>query len=284
MRYALAQCVSLKSKGRLAQVGCALVFPFFLESCHDALQAQGSEIALYERFSQACTRQDTTALVEYAIDLVSQGCTVELEGLRRLAEAGGLEEHVANSVIADGTRRLQAVGTGACEGFIDDPSGDLAAHGVSCEQVLALGCDSDLSRIQPTMAAGSLVKFSCPVSCDECHRKGMAQWIETPNDCPWDKIDDRLDVVNEACCATDGANPDVACPRGAPPRACSALCAVTYHSLVMDCGDKLLSLLAGEATAEHFTAFDELCTSDRTVDPMIFLNAIANAECAHIII
>ena len=53
---------------------------------------------------------------------------------------------------------------------------------------------------------------------------------------------------------------------------------VTYHSLVMDCGDKLMSLV-GEANAERFTAFDELCTSERSVDPMVFLDAIANARC-----
>ncbi len=270
--------VSLLTRNGTYQVGCALVFPFFLESCHDALEAQGTEVALFERFAQVCTRQDTTALVEYAIDLKGQGCELDLDHLRRLAEPEDLGQHVGESHVADDGRRLQAVGTGACEGFIDDPEGDLAAHGVSCEQVVALGCDSDLSRVQPTMARGSLVKFACPVSCEECHRKGIARWIETPNDCPWDKIDDRLKVVSEACCAADGADPDAACPRGGPPRACSALCAVTFHSLTMDCGDKLLSL-AGEANAERFTAFDELCTSERSVDPIIFLDAIANAEC-----
>ena len=91
------------------QVGCALVFPFFLESCHDALEAQGSDIALYERFSQACTRQDTTALVEYAIDLVAQGCLVELDGRRRLAGLEYLEEHDALSLVPDNSRRLQMV-------------------------------------------------------------------------------------------------------------------------------------------------------------------------------
>jgi hypothetical protein len=180
--------------------------------------------------------------------------------------------------VAADNRRLQAVGSGACEGFMDDPSGDLAAHGVSCDQVLALGCDTDLSGIQPTMPRGSLVSFSCPVSCNECHRKGMAQWIETPNDCVWDTFDDRLNEVNEICCAADGADPDATCPRGGPPRACSPLCAVTFHSLTVDCGEKLLSL-AGERQAASFTAFDELCTSERSVDPMVFLDAIATATC-----
>jgi hypothetical protein len=259
-------------------VECALVFPFFLESCHDVLEAQGGEMRLYERFSQACTRQDTTALVEYAADLIEQGCSVDLGGLRRLAEPAKTAEKAAQSPVVYDNRRLQALGSGACEGFMDDPSGDLAAHGVSCDQVVVLGCDTDLSAIQPTMPRGSLVSFSCPVSCEECHRKGMAQWIETPNDCVWDTFDDRLNEVNEICCAADGADPDATCPRGGPPRACSPLCAVTFHSLTVDCGQKLLSL-AGERQAASFTAFDELCTSERSVDPMVFLDAIATAEC-----
>ena len=158
---------------------------------------------------------------------------------------------------------------------MDDPTGDLAAHGVSCDQVVMLGCDADLNAIQPTMPRGSLISFSCPVSCRECHRKGMARWVETPGDCPWNDIDDRLDAVTDVCC---GANPEDECPRGGPPRTCSPLCAVTFHSLTMDCGEKLLSL-AGAANARRFTLFDELCTSDRSVDPMVFLDAIANAQC-----
>ena len=259
-------------------VECALVFPFFLESCQDALEAQGAEMRLYDRFSQACTRQDTTALVVYAMELVEQGCMVDLDGLRRLAEPEDLEGNFAETLVVDDHRHLQAVGTGACEGFIDDPSGELAAHGVSCGQVLALGCDTDLSGIQPTMPRGSLVSFSCPVSCEECHRKGMARWIETPAACPWDSFDDRLNEVNEVCCAADGADPDTRCPRGGPPRDCSPLCAVTFHSFSMVCGEKLASLVS-ERTATSFSRFDELCTSDASVDPLVFLDAIANADC-----
>eukprot|EP01046_Picozoa_sp_COSAG06_P029612 COSAG06_NODE_2757_length_6335_cov_3.434734_3_plen_123_part_00 len=62
-----------------------------------------------------------------------------------------LNNRVPSVASADSQRSLQAVGSGACEGFIDDPGGDLAAHGVSCDQVLALGCSTDLGGIQPTM-------------------------------------------------------------------------------------------------------------------------------------
>ena len=35
----------------------------------------------------------------------------------------------------------------------------------------------------------------------------------------------------------------------------------------------------GRVNAARFAAFDQLCTSEESVDPMLFLDAIANAEC-----
>ena len=82
-------------------------------------------------------------------------------------------------------RRLQ----GACDGYEDDPNGALVAHGVTCQQVVALGCDTDLHVMQPELPEGSLVSMLCPVSCNACQRTGMAKWIEAPEVCPWSKID-----------------------------------------------------------------------------------------------
>ena len=82
-------------------VQCALVFPFFLESCGDALAEQGGDMDEYTKFSRACTRQDTTALVDYAVSLKSQGCSIELgDGRGRRMEsrddgAGGSVESSA---------------------------------------------------------------------------------------------------------------------------------------------------------------------------------------------
>jgi len=83
------------------------------------------------------------------------------------------------------TRRLQ----GACDGYEDDPNGALVTHGVTCQQVVALGCDTDLHAMQPELPEGSLVSMLCPVSCNACQRTGMAKWIEASEACPWSKID-----------------------------------------------------------------------------------------------
>ena len=126
----------------------------------------------------------------------------------------------------------------------------------------------------------------CPVSCNACQRTGMAKWIEAPEDCKWSTIDgkpsagfsvradaeptyvrcsadaDRLQQVNEVCCGTE--NPDAVCPRGAPPRDCPALCAVTFHALASDCGRTLQSLMDRDSVA-RFTAFDELVRFSATL-------------------
>ena len=195
-------------------VQCALVFPFFLESCGDALAEQGGDMDEYTKFSRACTRQDTTALVDYAVSLKSQGCSIELgDGRGRRMEsrddgAGGSVESSAlvlmetrqgndgaddelvakarrDDLNTTSTRRLQ----GACDGYEDDPNGALATHGVTCQQVVALGCDTDLHAMQPELPEGSIVSMLCPVSCNACQRTGMAKWIEASEACPWSKID-----------------------------------------------------------------------------------------------
>ena len=140
-----------------------------------------------------------------------------------------------------------------------------------------LGCDTDIHSMQPGLPEGSLVSLLCPVSCEACHRTGMGKWIETAAVCPWKSFDDRLNEVSEVCCGVN--DPDAACPRGAPPRQCSPMCAVAFHALMMDCGETLTSL-AGRVNGARLAAFDQLCTSEESVDPMFFLDAIANAECS----
>ena len=189
-------------------VQCALVFPFFLESCRDALAEQGGDMDEYAKFSDACTRQDTTALVEYAVSLMNDGCTVDLgdgRGRRMESSEGGADGSVESPVpvlestpqgddlnSSSAARRLQ----GACDDYEDDPNGALVAHGVTCQQVVALGCDTDLHAMQPELPEGSLVSMLCPVSCNACQRTGMAKWIEASEACPWSKIDGECPVTS----------------------------------------------------------------------------------------
>ena len=69
-------------------VGCAIVFPAFLETCRDHVREQaGLEEAEYEEFETLCLDQDGLALVEYALDLQSHGCVLSLGGRHRRLQA-----------------------------------------------------------------------------------------------------------------------------------------------------------------------------------------------------
>eukprot|EP01047_Picozoa_sp_COSAG01_P030064 COSAG01_NODE_2083_length_8462_cov_17.020567_6_plen_207_part_00 len=60
-------------------MGCALVFPQFLETCRaHTKQLTTLDVAKFEVFEKQCLAQDSLALVEYALDLQSQGCTIDL--------------------------------------------------------------------------------------------------------------------------------------------------------------------------------------------------------------
>ena len=43
----------------------------------------------FESFEKGCLSQDSLALVEYAIDLKAQGCTIDLMGKHRRLQKGG---------------------------------------------------------------------------------------------------------------------------------------------------------------------------------------------------
>eukprot|EP01052_Picozoa_sp_SAG31_P010837 SAG31_NODE_602_length_13638_cov_32.936037_19_plen_363_part_00 len=265
---------------RQCPVQCALVFPTLVEGCSDELEEDGVDIDAFREFADECMRQDTTALVEYAMELEENGCTIDLEdgrGRRRTEGHdidtldGGASSTFRRSYPLDhGSRQLQEPENPACKDFEDDPEGILAAADVSCEQVIQLGCDTDLHSAMREIPEGSLVSLLCPVSCNDCHRTGMAKWVETPVECQWDDFDTRLDKANEVCC---GDNPDRQCPRGAPPRECSALCSVTFHRLTQDCSDTLTSLLT-EESAGQFAEFDAL-VSENVISLSFILHSAA---------
>ena len=62
-------------------VGCAVLFPEFLETCRAHVQEQaGLQEADYEEFETLCLDQDGLALVEYAMMMMSDGCILDLSG------------------------------------------------------------------------------------------------------------------------------------------------------------------------------------------------------------
>ena len=59
-------------------VGCALVFPEFLETCRDHIREQDALMESdFESFERQCFDQDGLALVEYAMMMQATGCVLD---------------------------------------------------------------------------------------------------------------------------------------------------------------------------------------------------------------
>ena len=73
-------------------VGCAIVFPEFLETCRDHVEEHAETnpnivVADFEAFEHECLTNDGIALVEYALDMQSRGCVLDFgESGRRRAQ------------------------------------------------------------------------------------------------------------------------------------------------------------------------------------------------------
>jgi hypothetical protein len=74
-------------------VGCALVFPIFVLECRDHAEAQGIAVGPMDTMSTTCESLDGGALVEYAHDLIAQGCILDLGGGGRHRLMDNNDEH-----------------------------------------------------------------------------------------------------------------------------------------------------------------------------------------------
>jgi hypothetical protein len=100
-------CVAGRDVPLACPVGCALVFPEFLETCRAHVNATFSlDILDFEAFEQSCLTQDGLQLVDYAMSLIAAGCTLDLsahsstDGHRRLqghTSDGFLQNYVGSS-------------------------------------------------------------------------------------------------------------------------------------------------------------------------------------------
>jgi hypothetical protein len=108
-----------------------------------------------------------------SLDSVAEGCGPEGELCFTLAEnrTTTCSHSVAIFAVSSGS-------TGALEPeeieCLDDADGLLRSVGYTCETILvrammiATGCTSDLSSIEGSLSAGTLISDACPITCDTC--------------------------------------------------------------------------------------------------------------------
>jgi hypothetical protein len=98
-------CVEGNDVPLTCPVGCAIVFPEFVDICREHITATGLAIVDFEAFEQACLDLDGLALVDYVVSLKSRGCVVDVDGWAGAAVTGGghrrsLSEFFASHFVA----------------------------------------------------------------------------------------------------------------------------------------------------------------------------------------
>lgn len=98
---------------------------------------------------------------------------------------------------------------------------------------------------QSMVCAQSATVISNGTRTDSGHRRlqsalstFLRDFINADDTCPWDEVDERVQIVSDACC--DSTDPNLSC-EAQVPRTCSIQCAVQAHKFYTDCHTFLLS-------------------------------------------
>jgi hypothetical protein len=171
-------CVAGHDVPLTCPVGCALVFPEFLQTCRAHVTATNSlDIHAFEAFEQTCLTQDGLQLVQYAMSLIAAGCTLDLSahpsngGHRRRAQGpnGFLQNYVGSSAVGcrwddidDMAQNIDAI----CGGMTSTCSAQCA---IATRQ-FTTACGPTLAVIMPAgdprMASISAFETSCIAQAD----------------------------------------------------------------------------------------------------------------------
>ena len=143
-------------------VGCAIVFPEFLETCREhVVEHEATDpsiiVAEFEAFEQQCLTTDGLALVEYALQLVDRGCILDLNSvpggghrLRRLQQF--LEQRLSSSAERCAWDEMDDLAQGVTSICCDDgacPEGNLVP--TSCSPGCAVALHQFTMSCGPTL-------------------------------------------------------------------------------------------------------------------------------------
>ena len=150
-------CVEGQDVPNECPVGCALVFPEFLDTCHDHIDEQDAlEVADFDTFAAHCLEVDGLELVEYALDLQRRGCTIDLngDGHRRRIQMlgqwlGSTADECGWDTLNDLAREVDQICCGA--GGDECVSGDLIVPPDTCAPACAVAMHDFHTRCQSTM-------------------------------------------------------------------------------------------------------------------------------------
>jgi hypothetical protein len=104
-RPELAAIAPLTNVLHCPQVGCAIVFPEFVDICTEHITASGLAIEDFLSFEQECLDLDGLALVDYVLSLKARGCAVDVDGWASAGRSAVQETRVMRQAIQPAAAR-----------------------------------------------------------------------------------------------------------------------------------------------------------------------------------
>jgi hypothetical protein len=279
-------------------VGCALVFPEFLETCRAHVTATYSlDMHDFETFEQTCLTQDGVQLVEYAMSLIAAGCTLDFStppsngGHRRLQghSDGFLQNYVGSSSpgcrwddIDDMAQQIDTI----CGGLTITCSAQCAIatrqFTTICGSTLAVimpAGDSRMATISafearctsqadPTQFLHAMMAANCPTNATNATSSPPSPPVSVgpgPSAQCFAQMQSLGPGTNDfhpVCCASEPDPAACAAAHAPPPSACTTACAQILGPFWTQCGDIIMSTMGGtSSSAVRAQAFFNQCAS-----------------------
>lgn len=236
-------------------VGCAVVFPSFLETCRAHIkQISAQQAQKYAAFESKCLELDSLALIEYATDLQAKHCNI--------ANVLGLPPPPPPS---RGGRRSMMVGVRSRGG---KGGGGGARGGALSPWQAEQQWRRRRRRVQGQSGPGPGARSS----------GFLGQWVGVSSrGCPWDQINDLARRIDQLC-KLSAAHPLSARATEGHGQQCSPACSIALRQLQVDCKVTLDAVLpAGDTRRQQLDAFAARCIAG--LDKKAVLAALMHAQC-----
>eukprot|EP01043_Picozoa_sp_COSAG02_P011277 COSAG02_NODE_413_length_22830_cov_57.043597_2_plen_261_part_00 len=191
-------CVEFSDVPLTCPVGCAIVFPEFLETCRDHVSEHAAtdttmDLDDFEAFETDCLDSDGLALVEYALDMVAHGCTLDLNGAHRRLQKflgtwlGSTTRRCSWDEVDDYAGDVDMMCCGAdgvnCGADGSPPASCTPACAVSLHQFIATCGDMIMNTLSPDERYQTIMAFeqTCLDSADPMFFLHAIQNAQCPN-------------------------------------------------------------------------------------------------------
>ena len=197
-------CVSGQDVPDSCPIGCAIVFPQFLEVCTDHLAGTGAVMADFEAFETQCLDTDGQQLVEYAIMLLERGCAIDLPAASGTNGAG--DSHSGGGGGGGHRRMMLLLQRRRRRRHLQQQPGYMAPHLSSQANQCTWDRIDDFAKEVDAVCCGAnnagcsdgTPPAACSAGCAVTIRAHAFLFVPVPSSIPWDFVAVRFTEISPA--------------------------------------------------------------------------------------